>query len=51
METAALPARRAAGGVRAGRWAAFHPLLMSDPGPLAEFLDEVSAAHPDGITA
>ncbi|MFJ3965646.1 hypothetical protein [Streptomyces sp. NPDC090036] len=49
VETAALPARWAAGGVSAGRWAAFHPLLTSDPGPLPEFLDE--AAHPDGITA
>ncbi|MFJ3830106.1 hypothetical protein ACIPWI_19350 [Streptomyces sp. NPDC090046] len=51
VETAALPARWAAGGVSAGRWAAFHPLLTSDPGPMPEFLDEVSAAHPDGITA
>ncbi|WP_405792338.1 hypothetical protein OG753_39090 [Streptomyces sp. NBC_00029] len=51
IKTAALPARRAAGGVSAGRWAAFHPLVRSHPGPLPGILDEVSAAHPDGITA
>ncbi|WP_030722062.1 hypothetical protein [Streptomyces sp. NRRL S-237] len=51
VETAALPARWAGGGVSAERWAAFHPLLRHYPGSLPELLAEVSAAHPDAPDA
>ncbi|MFB6823109.1 hypothetical protein ACFCXA_16165 [Streptomyces virginiae] len=47
VETAALLARWAGGGVSAERWAAFHPLLRHYRGSLPELLAEVSAAHPD----
>ncbi len=48
VETAALLARWAGGGVTAEQWAAFYPLLRNHPGSLPELLAEVSAAHPEG---
>ncbi|MFJ7157362.1 hypothetical protein ACIQUQ_20730 [Streptomyces sp. NPDC101118] len=48
VETAAALARWSAGGVPAGRWAAFVPRLWQFPGTLPELLAVVSAADSEG---
>ncbi|MFJ2750518.1 hypothetical protein [Streptomyces sp. NPDC087297] len=47
IETAALLARWAGGGVSAERWVALRSRLRHYPGSLPELLAEVDAAHPD----